>query len=464
MRLSLFAKIFASFWLTTLLIAVAVAWSTWHLVAAHRGDEMRERIERSGAALATASSALLAASGRESLEAWLAALNAGRVGGGPLLLLDESGRPQPGSAPLPPAARGADLATLREQHGVRTFALPGPETATLWLGIAPRAPRAAPPSLLRGPPGHERLRLEIGLARLGITVLVGGFVCWLLARHLTRPIRELQAASARLARGDFAIGIAARTLTRRDELAALARDFDAMAAKLGRLLDAQRQLLRDVSHELRSPLARLQIAAALARRKGGSTVEAEVERIETETARLDELVGQLLTLMRLETNGAEVPVTPLDLSTLLAGVARDAEFEATARGVTVETDIGAGLRVQGSGDLLRSAVENVVRNALRHTPCGSRVRLAAARAGDAIRVRVRDQGPGVPAALLERIFEPFVRADEAREQSAGGTGLGLAIARRAAVAHGGDIAARNLADGGFEVELRLPAATPAEAA
>ncbi len=462
MRLSLFTKIFASFWLTSIVIAGAVAWSTFHLVSTHRGAETRERIDRAGAALAVAANAVQITGGREGLVRWVGALNRGRVGGGPLLLLDAEGRPLPGSAPLPPGTPPTTVpAALRDRHGVRLFALQGDEPGALWLGIAPRPHRPSPGFLTpRAGPGHP-LRMELGLARLGIAVLVSGIVCWLLARHLTRPIRELQAASARLARGDFAVELDRRTLARRDELAALARDFARMAGKLKTLLDAQRQLLRDVSHELRSPLARLQVAAALARRKGSGLVDAEIDRIDLETARVDELIGQLLTLMRLEAAAGSMPSTTLDLSGLLATVARDAEFEAGALGVGVDSRIEPGLRVQGSADLLRSAVDNIVRNALRHTARGSRVVLAAAPDPHASQlvVTVSDQGPGVPEAMLERIFDDFVRVDEAREQRAGGTGLGLAIARAGVTAHRGSIVARNVATGGLEVEIRLPAAT-----
>ena len=461
MRLSLFTKIFASFWLTSIVIAVAVAWSTFHMVSNHRSVEMRERIDRAGAALAIAATAIEATDGREGLSRWLGALNEGRVGGGPLLLLDAQGLPLPGSAPLPPGAPASITPdALRKSHDLHLFALGDDARSARWLGIAPR-PKHPPPGFLacRAGPRHP-LRTELGLVRLGITVLVGGLVCWLLARHLTRPIRELQVASARLARGDFAVEIDRRTLARRDELAALARDFVQMAAKLKTLLDAQRQLLRDVSHELRSPLARLQVAAALARRKGAGLVDGEVDRIELETARVDELIGQLLTLMRLEAVDGALPTDTVDLSGLLETVARDAEFEAAALGVGVKARIAPGLCVRGSADLLRSAVDNIVRNALRHTAPHSRVALTAALDPGSSRlvVTVRDHGPGVPDAMLERIFDDFVRVDEAREQRTGGTGLGLAIARAGVKAHGGGIVARNIATGGLEVQIRLPAA------
>jgi len=238
-----------------------------------------------------------ATGGHQGLARWIAHLNSGRVGGGPLLLLEEQGGPLPGSAPLPAGTpTTTDIDALRERHGVRLFALDGDLRGARWLGIAPRKRGPQPDFLIaRSGPRHP-LQAELGLVRLGIAVFVSGIVCWLLARHLTRPIRELQAASARLAQGDFAVGIDRRTLARRDELAALARDFARMAGKLEKLLAAQRQLLRDVSHELRSPLARLQVAAALARRKGTGLVDAEIDRMELETARVDELIGQLMRL------------------------------------------------------------------------------------------------------------------------------------------------------------------------
>jgi len=402
-----------------------------------------------------------ATGGHQGLARWIAHLNSGRVGGGPLLLLDEQGGPLPGSAPLPAGTpTTTDIDALRERHGVRLFALDGDLRGARWLGIAPRKRGPQPDFLIaRSGPRHP-LQAELGLVRLGIAVFVSGIVCWLLARHLTRPIRELQAASARLAQGDFAVEIDRRTLARRDELAALARDFARMAGKLEKLLAAQRQLLRDVSHELRSPLARLQVAAALARRKGTGLVDAEIDRMELETARVDELIGQLLALMRLEAAAGALPSTTIDLSGLLATVARDAEFEARALGVSVESRIVPGLRVQGSADLLRSAVDNIVRNGLRHTARDSRVMIAAAPDphSSQLVITVRDHGPGVPDAMLERIFDEFVRVDEARAQHAGGTGLGLAIARAGVMAHRGSILARNAATGGLEIEVRLPAA------
>ena len=464
MKLSLFTKIFASFWLTTIAVAMAVAWSTYQLVsvARERDGPPVDRSESADRALAEAASAVYAARGLEGLGEWLGRLNDLRPGPGPVLLLDARGRPlagPPGLPPLPPVLRQrGNLVEIGAALGVRTYKLETGTGDALWLA---RVRRPAPPSFIDGPGGRPEPRgprgPEFGLVRMFVALLVSGLICWLLARHLTRPIRELQAASARLAAGDFSLGLTPRTLARRDELAALARDFTSMAEQLKKLIEAQRQLLRNVSHELRSPLARLQVAAALARRRGGGSVDTEIDRIELETSRLDELIGQLLALMRLE-SAASLPQETVNLSALCAAVTRDAQFEAEARAVQVRADIAADLTLKGNADLLRSVFDNLLRNALRHAPPGTTVHLEARLdvvSGERV-ISVSDEGPGVPASMLERIFEAFVRVDDARSTEAGGTGLGLAIARQGVRAHGGRIVARNREAGGLAVEVRLP--------
>ncbi|MGE3773711.1 MAG: ATP-binding protein [Gammaproteobacteria bacterium] len=490
MKLSLFAKFFAVFWLTTIAVAIAVAWSTWQLITVSR-EFGGDRPEGANTALVEAANAVYATRGLEGLGEWIGRLNQQRLRHGPVFIVDAKGRvlagprefehlPPPPTggtvdAPFeaPPALRlpipGLDGPALRPPPGealgpgpriferVRSYRLDTGQDDPLWLARLERPP--PPPGLFpvdgpRGPRGpHAPM---FGLVRMGVALLVSGLLCWLLARHLTRPIRELQAASARLAAGDFTTGLTPRTLARRDELAALARDFQSMAAQLKQLVEAQRQLLRNVSHELRSPLARLQVAAALARRRAGDVIDSEIDRIELETARLDELIGQLLALMRLEAATGQVHA-PLDLSALLDAVTRDARFEAEARGNRVEAAIERGLTLNGNAELLRSVFDNVVRNAIRHAPQGSAVQLVATRdpALGQILVAVRDEGPGVPEAMLERIFEAFVRVDEARSADAGGSGLGLAIAKQGVRAHGGSILARNRPGGGLEIEVRL---------
>src|SRR5205807_1181304 len=219
--------------------------------------------------------------------------------------------------------------------------------------------------------------------------------------------------------------------------------------------------LNDISHELRSPLARLNVALGLARQRSGPESEAMLERIELEAGRLNELIGRLLTLARMEDGEQRVPSTPVSLEEIVLNVAEDAEFEAQARHCHVRCEIPAGSwRVRGDASLLHSAIENVVRNAIRYTREGSTVEIHLEKtknaAGDQAVVRVTDCGDGVPADALEKLFQPFYRLDDARGRQTGGVGLGLAITERAVRFHGGRVSATNRAEGGLMVEIRLP--------
>jgi len=251
---------------------------------------------------------------------------------------------------------------------------------------------------------------------------------------------------------------------RRDEIADLGRDFDHMAARLQALVEAQKRLLHDVSHELRSPLARLQVAVGLARQQP-ERLESALERIERETARLDALVGELLTLSRLEAGVTGAPAGVLDAGELLEEIVADARFEAEAAGCRVELQLRGALAVHGRDELLRRALENVIRNAVRYTARDTVVEVSAARDAVELAITVCDRGPGVPEAELDRLFEPFFRAERGAQRA--GYGLGLAIARRAVEAHSGRIRASNRPGGGLCVEIRLPvgadaAASPAD--
>ncbi|GMV03525.1 MAG: hypothetical protein AMXMBFR52_31800 [Burkholderiales bacterium] len=297
------------------------------------------------------------------------------------------------------------------------------------------------------------------LAIAAIGLLASVAFSALLAWSLTRPIRHLRHAVAALAEGRLETRVAPLLGARADELAELGRDFDQMARQLQQLLAAQRRLLHDVSHELRSPLARLQAAAGLAR-QSPDRVPAMLERIEREASRLDGLVGELLTLARLEAGQGLPEPQAVDLVDLVAAIVDDARFEARASGRDVAfASTGPALSI-ARAELLYRAFENVIRNAVRYTGKGSVVEVAAGpgAAGAAFELTVADRGPGVPAADLDAIFEPFHRARN--DASDGGFGLGLAIARRAIEAHGGRIAGRNRDGGGLVVDVRLPLARP----
>jgi len=292
-----------------------------------------------------------------------------------------------------------------------------------------------------------------------IVLIVGGLSYWL-ARYLTRPVSSLRAATRRLTGGDLSARVGDPVGRRRDEIGELARDFDAMAERVETLIGSQRQLLRDVSHELRSPLARLEVALELARRRAGEGAGEPLDRIEREAHRLNEMIERLLTLDRLESEAGAPDPVDVDITSVLEEVVADAEFEARTRGCTVGLFCETELRVTGSPDLLRSALENVVRNAVSYTSDGTAVEVSAGVSEDdsegAAVIRVRDRGPGVPDEELGNLFEPFYRVSESRDRQSGGTGLGLAITARAIRLHGGSVVARNRTDGGLEVTIRLP--------
>jgi two-component system sensor histidine kinase CpxA len=299
------------------------------------------------------------------------------------------------------------------------------------------------------------------LTGLLILVLSSGLVCYFLSWYLAKPIVRLRAATRQLAAGDLSARAGAPTSRRRDEVAGLMRDFDTMAERLQKLVQAQSRLLNDISHELRSPLARLNVALGLARRRSGAENDDMLERIELEASRLNELIGRILTLARLEDGEQKVPRTPVPLNELVLSVAEDAEFEAQARRCHVRTEIPeTDWEVRGNASLLHSAIENVVRNAIRYTHEGGSVEIRLQRTegatGPEALLQVTDCGPGVPEDALEKMFEPFYRLDDARGRLTGGVGLGLAIAQRAVRFHGGRVSASNRAQGGLLVEIHLP--------
>ncbi len=314
---------------------------------------------------------------------------------------------------------------------------------------------------------------------LGITIAIisSGLICYLLAWSMTSPVTRLRKAAQSLAAGDLSARTGAPKGGRGDELTELMRDFDRMAERIEGLVESQSRLLKDVSHELRSPLARLSVALGLARQRAAPEVAPELElslnRIELEADRLNQLIQRLLTISRLESGTGGLRKTSLSLRELVEQVARDAEYDTPGRGCRVTTpaaDAADEFLVQADPDLLRSAVENAVRNATRYTAEGTtvEVRLERQQAADGnanedeIIIRVLDRGPGVPDEALQKIFEPFYRLDDARNRQTGGAGLGLSIADRAIRLHGGQLRASNRKEGGLQVEIRIPAGPPVQ--
>ncbi|PWR18233.1 HAMP domain-containing sensor histidine kinase [Zavarzinia compransoris] len=275
-----------------------------------------------------------------------------------------------------------------------------------------------------------------------------------LAWYLTRPIGRLRDGFAILARGDLGYRLAGRMGRRRDEIADLARDFDAMAERLQHLVEARDRLLNDVSHELRSPLARLQISIGLARQNPGR-FDLVLDRIEDEAGRIDAMVGELLSLARAE-NGLADKDSYFDLNSLVRAVVADARFEAEPAGAVIHCppDDGAeDVLVAGDAGLMRRAIENILRNALRHTPKGSAISVTLEARPGWVEVVVADEGRGVAESELEHLFRPFARGAHGAPD---GYGLGLAIAQRAVLSHGGRISGANRPQGGLEVRISLP--------
>jgi signal transduction histidine kinase len=452
---SLFLKIFLWFWLAIILVdGVFVAFDIWGRV--HNPSRRHSMLGQ-----------MVSFYGQRAVESW-------EQGGAEALrqycdklrqttytqavLFDEEGDELTG-LPVPAGARNlADRAARSGENEIEHVAN-GMLAATRVLGIDGQA-YVIVAEISRSPWRDVPADSAAWVWRLGAVIITGGIVCYALALYLTAPVLRLRTAARRLAAGDLSVRVAARRGRRHDEIGDLAQDFDYMAERVEALISAQQRLLQDISHELRSPLARLSVALGLARRTASAEAEVNLDRIERETERLNHLIGQLLALSRLESGTDTSEQGPIPLDQLVQEVAADAEFEAAQshRHVCVVTSDECS--VTGSPELLRRAIENVVRNAVQYTREHTEVEITLRRVTDTIPphavIEVRDHGPGVPAAELGDIFRPFYRVAAAHERHAGSTGLGLAISAQAVRRHGGSVNASNAPDGGLIVRIELP--------
>jgi len=299
------------------------------------------------------------------------------------------------------------------------------------------------------PPGRDRLPLLPMFVGLLASLLCAAGLAW----YIAKPIRHLRQAFDAAAEGDLEVRVSPSMGGRRDELADLGDDFDRMTERLQALMAGQKRLLHDVSHEMRSPLARLQAAIGLARQQPARMADSLL-RIEREGERMNGLVGELLTLSRLEA-GVAGPLEDIEIGELLADIVEDTRFEGAAKQVGIDYAPGEMAEIRANPELLHRAIENVVRNALRFSPAGGAIRIEAGRVESGhFRISIGDDGPGVPESQLDNIFKPFFRGDG--QSVAGGYGLGLAIARQVIAAVDGKIAAKNRVGGGLLVEIDLP--------
>ena len=310
---------------------------------------------------------------------------------------------------------------------------------------------------------HPRRRVRIAfqpaalLARIAAGLVVASLLCFLMAHYLTRPIRTLQGVARRFAAGDLKARATPVMLPREDELGELAIDFDRMADRVQTLIERQQTLLRDISHELRSPLARLTLSAELVRR--GDTDAAS--RMEGDLQRLEALISELLTLSRMEASDRNSRKDRIDLSSMVRRILEDAAFEGRPEQKTLVQTGADEVMVQGDANLLERCIENVVRNAIQHTPRHTGIEVNVTLSGETptgqvATIRVIDEGEGVPEHALPHLFEPFFRVSASREQSGRGAGLGLSISQRIVELHGGAMEACNRLEGGLEVTMRFP--------
>ncbi len=470
---SLFTRIFLWFWVAIMLVGIALVASESSNVEQKRARWQRMTADALGVYANSAADA------HEDDQKWelreyLADLE--QQTGIRAWLFDDGGREVSGYKPRERTAHAPDAS--RRIRRLAKRARESQNTEFEPLGSVTLAAHAAQPiegkryvlvgELPTARFGALAAEPQIQITRLLAVFLTASAVCWGLGRYLTRPIVALHAATQRLAAGDLKARAGDSLGRRHDELADLSRDFDRMAARIEGLIDeqnnmarAQRRLLGDVSHELRSPLARLGVAIELARDHLESddkeAVAATLNRIERETARQGELIDRLLTLSRLESGLQKRGDAPVDLAALLQAVAADADYEARSHRRAVHMTLCEPCTLLGTPDLLRSALENVVRNAVRYTPENTEVEISLRCAPDETAlIRVADRGGGVPETELEAIFRPFHRTSGARDRASGGAGLGLTIAARAVELHGGHIGASNAAGGGLVIEIRLP--------
>jgi two-component system OmpR family sensor kinase len=439
----LFWKIFFAFWLALVAAAAGSGAAVWWHRYARESAEPQLAVGPPQMFATDMAAATLRHGGVAALREWME--ETGRVRRVRVFAVDAAGNDLLGRAVSEGALSRARELAAESAHprAAQVVAAPGGESYLLFV---PHTTLAPPPPL----PVSPWMLIVIGAAT---SLAVSAILAW----YLARPIRSLRWAFDAAAGGRLETRVRPLMGRRRDEIADLGRDFDRMAQQLQKLVSAQRRLLHDVSHELRSPLARLQAAIGLVR-QSPQKLDASLERIEREATRLSELVGEVLTLARLES--VNPAAEPVELADVVASVAEDARFEAQAAGRDVSFHGVGGAIVRGRAELLHRAVENVVRNAVKYTAPGSTVDIDMRLEVNPPRavVSVTDRGPGIAPEELGRIFEPFYRGGS-DAGGAQGFGLGLAIAQRAIEAYGGQIRAANVEGGGLRMEIALPSFT-----
>jgi len=447
----LFWRIFALFWAASVLLIFAIAWITSNNFENEKIPGLGiTRLESVLNEHLRNAAHVLRDNGIGALRAMLSqSLDFGRVS---IYVLDADKRDLLGRE-VPQAVIAAPDHAVADAQGL------GANRMRLRPLVAADGSRYTAVARFEGPTMLRLLYRHQGplWVHVGIAMLISAGISLLLAAYITAPLSRIRASARRVARGDLSAHVGDLPFGRSAEILALASEFDQMTARLRDLVEGQRRLIRDVSHEMRSPLSRLRVALELGRAQVGGDAAVQLDRIEREAERLEEMIAQAIQLSRMETAPpSKVENVALDL--LIADVAGDAAFEAQARPCALHIAQTAPIAVRAEPDLLTSAIENVVRNAVKYTAPESTVSIRLDQIEAQARLRVRDCGPGVAETDCARIFEPYFRTDAARQRSSGGSGLGLAIAKRAVERQGGRIHASNASGGGLEVEILLPLA------
>lgn len=442
----LFWKIFFGFWLTLLITGSAAGWLVWQHAKEHiahleilvdhpKADHNLNRVAQ-----------ILAKQGLAGLDVFMAGREKHRKHPLPMFIVNEENEDYLGR-PVPKVLLEKVYQSLQS-----------PTHAAIKQVVTPNGERLLVFIPRRDHPIMQRSHLfPADLPVLPLFVLLLGSLLFSagLAFYLTRPLQHLREATQRFAHGDHGSRVMSKMAGRRDEIVDLAADFDQMAEQVQQLIAGQQRLLNDVSHELRSPLARLQLAVALGRKKP-EQIDNMMQRVEKESERLDILVGELLTLSRLESAFEGYEQDYFDVMGLVSLICSDAAFEANERGKKVLFDAGSEYLLKGNIELLRRAIENIIRNAVFYTADDSAVSVALKADDTVLTLTVVDQGSGVKEAALPDLFLPFVRIGDEQNSDIPGYGLGLAIAARAVALHKGSITAENQTSGGLRITMKLP--------
>ncbi|WP_419418492.1 two-component system sensor histidine kinase CpxA [Legionella sp. D16C41] len=448
---SLYWKIFLSFWLATILIIITTAWVTSE-IAQKSSIPAREQVfmdSYANAAVATFESGQHAA-----LRKWLA--QTGESKKMTLYLLCSTGEII-GNSPPPIQIKSvaADLVNEELDEGLLKFG--NLIVSHEILSTSGKAYRLA--AVSEKPLSHFVIIPWAGLTiRLTIAIFISGLICYLLSVYLTQPLRSLGLAAKSIATGKLSTRVGQFKGHYRDEIAQLSSEFDRMAEQLEGLVNSKERLLQDISHELRSPLARLQIAIELGRKKASPIADIEFCRMDMECLRLNNLISEILQFARLDRSAEELNITKVNILDLVNHIIEDANFECGEDSAKIELIATENYQLLIDERLIHRAIENIVRNAMRYSPNDKKVYISLSTNPEKTNlfIDIEDQGPGVPDEQLKTIFSPFYRVDTSREKKTGGYGLGLAIAEKAIHLHYGSITASNRNEGGLSVRITLP--------